>query len=340
MVRDLINQQKKSTAVDYCVRVTADDGEIGNKHLRTFQDNEKTVPTILTTSHKLSTGVDARNIRNIVLMRTVKSMIEFKQIIGRGTRTFDNKDFFTVYDFVKAYRHFSDPEWDGDPVDPVPTPHPTPDPPPDLSPEPDVGVEADSKPEKIRVRLADGKELLIDHMIMTSYWTPDGKPVSSEEFLRQIYGDLPELFKDEEQLRTLWSAPDTRRRLLDELKDRGYGPEQLAELAKLIDAEHSDLYDVLAHIAFTAPTLTRSERASAHEDEILSAYEERMHEFLRFVLDQYVAEGVAELDSSKLPDLIELKYSTPHDAVEALGSVDSIRETFIGFQKLLYGEAA
>ena len=124
-VRDLVNQYKKSIDPNYCVRVTANDGEIGEQFLREFQDNEKTIPTILTTSQKLSTGVDARNIRDIVLMRPVNSMIEFKQIVGRGTRLFDGKDFFTIYDFVDAYHHFADPEWDGDalldiPIDTIP----------------------------------------------------------------------------------------------------------------------------------------------------------------------------------------------------------------------------
>ena len=119
LVRDLINQMKTSTNSHYCVRVTAADGALGEKHLREFQDNEKTIPTILTTSQKLSTGVDARNIRNIVLMRPINSIIEFKQIIGRGTRLYDGKDYFTIYDFVKAHQHFSDPEWDGEPLDPI-----------------------------------------------------------------------------------------------------------------------------------------------------------------------------------------------------------------------------
>ena len=119
-VRDLINQTKTSTDPNYCQRVTANDGALGEQHLRDFQDNDKTIPTILTTSQKLSTGVDARNIRNIVLMRPINSMIEFKQIIGRGTRLYDGKDYFTIYDFVKAYRHFSDPEWDGEPLEPEP----------------------------------------------------------------------------------------------------------------------------------------------------------------------------------------------------------------------------
>ena len=119
LVRDLINQMKTSSDPNYCVRVTADDGALGDQWLRTFQDNEKTIPTILTTSQKLSTGVDARNVRNIVLMRPINTMIEFKQIIGRGTRLFDGKDYFTIYDFVKAYEHFNDPEWDGEPMEPV-----------------------------------------------------------------------------------------------------------------------------------------------------------------------------------------------------------------------------
>jgi type I restriction enzyme, R subunit len=132
-VRDLINQMKTSKDPNYCQRVTADDGELGEQYLREFQDNEKSMPTILTTSQKLSTGVDARNIRNIVLLRPINSMIEFKQIIGRGTRLFDGKDYFTIYDFVKAHHHFSDPDWDGEPLPPEeppvvgPTPPPGPD---------------------------------------------------------------------------------------------------------------------------------------------------------------------------------------------------------------------
>jgi type I site-specific restriction endonuclease len=111
-VRDLVNQMKQSRDPNYCQRVTANDGALGDQHLRAFQNNEKTIPTILTTSQKLSTGVDARNIRNIVLMRPINSMIEFKQIIGRGTRLYDGKDYFTIYDFVGAHRNFADPEWE------------------------------------------------------------------------------------------------------------------------------------------------------------------------------------------------------------------------------------
>lgn len=119
-IRDLINQYAESRNANYCHRVTANDGKQGEQHLRDFQDNEKSIPTILTTSQKLSTGVDAPEIRNIVLLRPVNSMVEFKQIVGRGTRLFDKKDYFTIYDFVNAHDHFQDPEWDGEPLEPEP----------------------------------------------------------------------------------------------------------------------------------------------------------------------------------------------------------------------------
>jgi type I restriction enzyme R subunit len=119
-IRDLISQHKQSPYPDYCVRVTAADGDLGDTALAEFRDNDKSLPTVLTTSQKLSTGVDARNVRNVVLMRPVNSMIEFKQIIGRGTRVFDGKDYFTIVDFVKAHHHFNDPEWDGEPIAPEP----------------------------------------------------------------------------------------------------------------------------------------------------------------------------------------------------------------------------
>src|SRR3981081_2697063 len=242
-VRDLINQIKTSKDPDYCQRVTADDGEIGNQHLRAFQDNEKTIPTILTTSQKLSTGVDARNIRNIVLMRAINSMIEFKQIIGRGTRLYDGKDYFTIYDFVKAHHHFNDPEWDGEPIEPEPKPLPPV--PPVLDPRcpPGPGPEPGPRRQKIKVKLADGKARTIQHMMVTSFWHPDGTPMSAQQFMEMLFGKLPEFFKDETELRMLWSVPDARAKLLQRLAEKGFGKEQMAEMQRVIDAEKSDLFD-------------------------------------------------------------------------------------------------
>ena len=319
------------------VRVTANDGELGEQHLRTFQDNEKTIPTILTTSQKLSTGVDARNIRNIVLMRPVKSMIEFKQIIGRGTRLFDGKDYFTVYDFVKAYEHFNDPEWDGEPAEPVPaTPRDNGNGGNDDGGGDPGNDDGDPPRKKIKIKLADGKERTIQHMMATTFWSPDGKPMSAAEFISRLFGDLPDLFRDEDELRALWSQPDTRKALLENLAEKGYGNEQLAEIRRMIDAEKSDLFDVLAYIAFALVPITREERVETRRERIFSHYDDKLQAFLDFVLSQYIQEGVGELDQAKLPSLLELKYKAVSDAAEQLGGVATIRDAFIGFQRHLY----
>lgn len=340
IVRDLINQQKASTNPNYCVRVTAQDGAIGDQWLRTFQDNDKTIPTILTTSQKLSTGVDARNVRNIVLMRPVNSMIEFKQIIGRGTRLFDGKDYFTILDFVKAYEHFNDPEWDGEPLEP-PTPgepRPKPTDPNDGSDAPDTSdTSGDEGPKtRLRIKLADGKVRSFQHISATTFWSVDGKPVSAQQFIEALFGRLPELFRDEDELRQIWSQPDTRKALIVGLAERGFVGEQLEAIRRATDAQESDLFDVLAYIAYLRPPLKRAERAKARRESILSPYNPKQRDFIDFVLGQYVEVGESELDGDKLPELLQLKYGSAADAMQALGTVGDIRATFRGFQQGLY----
>ena len=333
-VRDLINQMKTSKDPNYCQRVTANDGALGEQHLRDFQDNEKTVPTILTTSQKLSTGVDARNIRNIVLMRKINSMIEFKQIIGRGTRLYDGKDYFTIYDFVKAHHHFNDPEWDGEPIAPEPREPREPRPSVDPEPQPDPPP---LRRERIKVKLADGKARTIQHMMVTSFWHPDGTPMSSQQFMEMLFGKLPDFFKNEMELRALWSSPDTRAKLLQGLAEKGFGGEQLAEMQRIINAENSDLFDVLAHVAYALPTVTRAERASHAKGSFDSNFSARQKAFLDFVLAHYVAEGVHELDQEKLAPLLRLRYQdSMADAVADLGKPEAIGAMFAGFQKYLY----
>ncbi|MFP5274101.1 EcoAI/FtnUII family type I restriction enzme subunit R [Coleofasciculus sp.] len=325
MVRDLINQMKISSDPNYCVRVTANDGALGEQQLKQFQDNEKIIPTILTTSQKLSTGVNARNVRNIVLMRPINSMIEFKQIIGRGTRIFEGKDYFTIYDFVRAHENFNDPEWDGPPQEP----------PTGITPRPrrdtiEGGRSQPSevsrqRPEKIVVQLADGKERSIQSTTQTTYWSPDGKPLSATEFVQRLYGELPNLFQDEAELRQIWSRPDTRQALLAGLAEKGYGEDQIAAIQKIADAENSDVFDVLTFIAYAKPPLSRRERVIAHKSLIFSRYTGKQQEFLDFVLDQYIREGVGELNQDKLPKLLELKYHSINDAISELGDVRQIR---------------
>jgi type I restriction enzyme R subunit len=359
-VRDLINQMKSGTDPNYCQRVTANDGELGNQHLRDFQDNEKTIPTILTTSQKLSTGVDARNIRNIVLMRPINTMIEFKQIIGRGTRLYDGKDYFTIYDFVKAYLHFSDPEWDGEPLEPEPCPkcgsHPcqcvksAPQPCPVCGKRPCECLEepcqiCGQRPcvckKKAKVKLADGKERAIQHMVSTTFWHQDGTPMSAQQFMELLFGKLPEFFKNEAELRALWSAPDTRKKLLKGLAEKGFGHDQLAEMQKIIDAEKSDLFDVLAYVAYALPPLTREERAARAKVAISSHFNSKQQAFLDFVLAHYIGVGVDELDQEKLTPLLRLKYlNSISDAIADLGKPEEISKVFVGFQKYLYQPSA
>jgi type I restriction enzyme R subunit len=341
LVRDLVNQYKKSTNPNYCVRVTANDGEIGEQFLREFQDNEKLIPTILTSSQKLSTGVDARNIRNIVLMRPVNSMIEFKQIVGRGTRLFDGKEFFTIYDFVNAYQHFADPEWDGEPLEPEEPTKPMPPIKPiePRQPKDDDGDEKKGRKKKIKVKLRDGKDREIQHMMSTSFWGSDGKPISAEEFLNNLFGALPQFFKSEDELRKIWSNPITRKTLLQKLDDAGYGKDQLTALQKLVDAEKSDLFDVLEYV-FNSENkpMTREERVFAKQAVIYSLLNDKQKEFIEFVLSKYVELGVEELDQEKLPVLLVNKYKSLEDAKDILGNVGDISSLFINFQQYIYQE--
>ncbi len=356
MVRDLINQYKKSVEVNYCVRVTANDGEIGEQFLRKFQNNERTIPTILTTSQKLSTGVDARNIRNIVLMREVSQMIEFKQIIGRGTRLFAGKDFFTIYDFVGAYRNFSDPEWDGEPIEAevcykcgespcvcekMPTKSCK-----ECGQFPCICVKevcetCGQSPcacvKKVKIRLADGKEREIQYMLTTSFWDVDGKLISAAEFLENLFGELPNFFKDEKELQEIWSYPKTREALLKKLDIAGFGKQPLNSLKKLINAENSDLFDVLKYVFDSDfQPMTRQERVSKAKAKILFSLNETQQEFIEFVLSKYIEIGVEELKQTQLPILLKIKYQSLEDAKATLGDIQEIVPLFVDFQKYLY----
>ncbi len=353
-VRDLVNQFKKSTDPNYCVRVTANDGEIGETFLREFQDNEKSIPTILTTSQKLSTGVDARNIRNIVLLRPVNSMIEFKQIVGRGTRLFEGKEFFTIYDYVNASEKFEDLEWDGPPMEPVPAGEPLPPKVPckDCGQRPCICEKPEAQPceicgelncscgkrKKVKIKLRDGKEREIQSMIATSFWSAEGKPISAEEFLNNLFGELPNLFKDEAQLREIWSKPNTRKELLEKLDAAGFPKSDLEIVQKLVNMEKSDLFDVLEYV-FNGnyEAMTREERVATSQATIFALLDSKQREFIEFVLSKYVESGVEELDLEKLPTLITSKYKSFEDAREVLGNdLGKLSTMFVEFQKHLY----
>ena len=388
-VRDTINQYAVkngwTTNPTYCVRVTANDGAAGEDDLRTFCDNEKTIPTILTTSRKLSTGVDARNVRNIVLMRECKNMIEFKQIIGRGTRLYEGKSFFTVYDFVKAHHNFSDPEWDGEPLPVKENPNEKPCERCNTSPcicvcevcgfnpcncdtadelcrkcnqspcecsigsgEPcnncgdtpcscGTGDDGETgKPEKIFITLTDGKVRQIQHMKSVLFMGADGEMLTAKQFVEQLFGDLPRFFGNEDELREIWSNPSTREKLLADLHEAGYDDEKLDSMKDIIDAKDSDVYDLLAFVAYARDTHTRTERVATAKPLISREFTYKQVEFIEFILDKYIEDGVQELAAKKMRSLVELKYNTINDAAAEFGSPAGIRDTLIGFQKYLY----
>ncbi len=361
LIRDMINQQKTNPDPLYCVRVTANDGELGETYLKDFRNNDLTIPTILTSSQKLSTGVDAKNVRNIVLLRPVENMIEFKQIVGRGTRTFDGKNFFTIYDYVDAYKHFADPEWDGDPepeacdgcnelpcvcepsgtyacatCEQLPCICEKP-------PKEPCNVCGNlpctcPNPDKLKIRLSDGKERAIQHMASTSYWSADGRPISAEEFMQSLFGKLPEYFSSEAELRTIWSNPMTRKSLLERLADAGFGKDELANMQQLINAEKSDLFDVLEYVSYSINPITREQRVANARTNIVALLNKEERDFVEFVLAKYIESGVEELDQEKLPELLQLKYNALSDAADALGGVENIKRRFVEFQGLLYAE--
>jgi type I restriction enzyme R subunit len=165
--------------------------------------------------------------------------------------------------------------------------------------------------------------------------------MSAQQFLEMLFGRLPEFFRDEAELRALWSDPDTRAGLLAGLAEKGFGREQMAEMQKIIDAENSDLFDVLAHVAYALPPLTREERATRAKVAIGARFNARQQVFLGFVLSQYVKVGVEELDRGKLSPLLKLKYHNAiSDAWADLGRPEEVGHIFAGFQKYLYQPGA
>ena len=240
---------------------------------------------------------------------------------------------------MKAYEHFNDPEWDGEPIDPAES---KPKKSPRADAEADPKGEADGpteRPKKIRIKVADGKERTIQNMMATSYWSPDGKPISANQMVERLFGELPRFFRDEDDLRRIGSKPDTRRALLEGMTEKGFGRDQLTEISRIINAENSDVYDVLAYIAFALAPIARSERVEARRSEIFLHYEEtRLQAFLDFVLGQYVKQGVDELDQEKMTSLLQLKSHTVDDALAQLGSAAAIRDAFVGFQQYLYSD--
>ena len=337
-----IDKYKTIPDNDYCVRVTSDEGQIGRDYLEAFQNNDRDIPTILTSSKMLTTGVDAKNVRNVVLTAPIRSMTEFKQIIGRGTRVYEGKDFFTIIDFVGATNLFYDDAWDGLPEDVGTTttvsagetnepksPYIKP------KPEPEGTGTGESK-EKVTIDIRGRKLKVID--IETTYVGEDGIPLKTHEFLEFLTGILDKFFHDETQLREIWSDPVKREELLGKLRSMQIDEVQLEELKTIFEANESDIYDVLAHLSFNLDIKTRSERAFAvHYRKYIEKYHnDKVREFLNFILERYKKDGVKEMGSDKLSSLIKLSGIDRNELKEAFEGAANIREGYFGLQREIY----
>lgn len=339
-MRDMINKHKQIRDPHYCVRITSDEGKIGRELLEKFQDNDKDIPCIITSSQMLTTGVDARNVRNVVLDRTVDSTVEFKQIVGRGTRVFDGKDYFTIIDFRGATNKFYDEDWDGEPEAPGGTGEPKPPPytpqPPGDGDKPDPG---EAKP-KLKVTLGKHRILkVID--VEIRYIDENGKPLTVQEFVERLITQLPGLFKSVEELSQIWSDPDEREILLSKLVQAGFDKDQLSTIRRMFEAEDCDVFDLLAFLAFEQPMETRKARAEKvrSNTEFFSQYQQsKAKQFLHFVLNRYEQVGSSELARQRLPALIELSgLGTTKDASEAFGGKPiQLLSAFKQLQQQLY----
>ena len=363
IIRDMINQHKSRPDANYCVRVTSDDGKEGENMLKQFQNNDRLRPTILTTSQKLSTGVDARNVRNIVLLRPVNSMVEFKQIIGRGTRLFDNKYYFTIYDFVGAAKNFEDAEWDGDPFCPVCGNYPctcnkkpkqpcpkcgqTPCVCPKEPPEPcpvcghlpcTCQGQGGKKKDAIEVWLS--KERKVELFTKWEEKVQFGDElIGVDELVVRLFGAIPRFFDGAEDLRKKWEHPDTRKVVMDRLEQEGFGEDKLLMIQRVMQKEKCDLLDVLEYLAYSEQPIERAERVRRVKEKYFNDLAEEQSNFFTFILDFYVRNGFKELAMDKLKDFINIKYNSMTDAKRMLNmTVQDLRAQYIALQSALYNK--
>lgn len=339
---------------DYVCRVTSDEGDLGRGHLSNFQDLERRTPVILTTSQLLTTGVDAPTVQNIVLLRIINSMTEFKQIIGRGTRVRDDygKLFFNILDYTgAATRLFADPDFDGDPSieteetideEGAPTGEETVVT-PEEEPEEDDGPTAlppddDGPVERRKFYFDGGLVEIAAHLVYEL--DPDGNQLRVVQFTDYTADKVRTLFRNATELRDEWADPDRRRDIIDRLEERGIDFDHLAKTANQPDA---DPLDLLCHLAFNAPLRTRRERAQrlrTERQDFFHQYGPEAKQILDELLDKYTEHGTAQF---LIPDVLELPPINAHGNVIEIaanfGGVDKLRQAVFQLQTLLYAAA-
>ncbi|HEX3999758.1 MAG TPA: DEAD/DEAH box helicase family protein [Pirellulales bacterium] len=339
---------------DYVCRVTSDEGDIGRGHLSHFQDVERRTPVLLTTSQLLTTGVDAQTVQNVVLVRIINSMTEFKQIIGRGTRVRDDygKLFFSILDYTgSATRQFADPDFDGEPIidttqhiddEGEPTGDETvvtPEQEPELEDEGGGELPPDEPEGQRRKFYFDGGQVEIaTHLVYEL--DPDGDQLRVMQFTDYTADKVRTLFRNAAELRGQWADPEGRRGIIDRLEERGIDFDHLAETANQPDA---DPLDLICHLAFNAPLRTRRERAQRLRTEKKDFFEQfgsDARQILDELLDKYTEHGTAQF---VIPDVLEVPPISEHGNVIEIatrfGGVDQLRKAVIELQTLLYAAA-
>ncbi len=341
---DLVQQHP-----DYVCRVTADEGDIGRGHLSKFQDVERQTPAVLTTSQLLTTGVDAPTVKNVVLVRVINSMTEFKQIIGRGTRVRDDygKLFFSILDYTgSATRLFADPDFDGDPVSLAeehigdgteetlpPEVGETPEEYEEELPEP---LPPDEPSRERRKYYFDGGQVEIAAYLVYEL-DPDGKQLRVIKFTDYTAEKVRSLYRNAAELRREWADPQQRREIIENLGERGIDFEQLAKVSQQPDA---DPLDLLCHLAFNAPLRTRRERAQRLRSEKRDFFDQfgpAARQVLNELLDKYTEHGTAQF---VLPDVLEVPPINQHGNVMEIaalfGGPEKLRAVVNELQTLLY----
>ena len=341
---------------DYVARVVSDEGQYGRNHLDHFQDPERESPVILTSSQMLTTGVDAPTVRNIVLFRPIGSIVDFKQIIGRGTRLSpqNNKFFFTILDYTSATQLFFDPDFDGFPEtthivtmdgtgnevanDPVDDPTQPGEPFPGDGTGPDPGgVGRIAEPRKYYIE--GGSVYIVAEQVFEL--DAEGNTLRTVSFTDYAGEQVRRLAPSAEHLRLIWSQTDQRAEIVAELEKRGISFDALAEQAGRVDA---DPVDLLLHIAYNAPLLTRRERAEKLRQtrpNFFNTYEPAARLILDGLLDKYADYGAGQFDN--LADVLRVPpfngYGNALEIARLFGGPEQMKAAVGQLQQLLYVEA-
>jgi type I restriction enzyme R subunit len=340
---------------DYVCRVTADEGDVGRGHLSRFQELETRTPVILTTSQLLTTGVDAPTVKNVVLLRVVGSMSEFKQIIGRGTRVRDDygKLFFNILDYTgSATTLFADPDFDGEPArvseeeiddegNRKPETYKVKEPEPLKLSEPPgppygvVGPDDEEEGEPRKFYFDGGQVHVAAHLVYEL--DPEGRQLRVVQFTDYTAERVRTLFPTAAELREAWADPEKRADIIERLAERGI---DFDELTKVTSQPDADPFDLLCHVAYSAPLRTRRERVDCvrkNRSEFLRKHSGLARQILEELLEKYAEHGTAQF---VLPDVLQVPPISDHGNVieiaKHFGGAENLREAIHELQTILY----